>query len=343
MTSTESFDPDTPMSREWHWHPDLPIPVSGLFSWPPNPVRMLAWLAGSWLTLSTTTIWVGLAFAVWAWATPPLETMKTLSWDWILLIYVRNLVIMTIVAGGLHLYFYALRAQKDRRRFDGRAFKTGSKAFTFGDQVLDNAFWTLASGVTTWTLYEAAYYWLFANGFLPAVSWAENPVWFLALFVIIPIWSSMHFYWVHRALHWPPLYKSAHALHHRNVTIGPWSGISMHPVEHVPYFSSVLLNFAFAAHPVHLLFHLFVQALNPACSHCGYDGIVVKGTTRLKLGDFFHQLHHRNFECNYGTAEMPWDVWFGSFHDGTPEATKRLRQRHRGAKKTGTGSRARNA
>jgi sterol desaturase/sphingolipid hydroxylase (fatty acid hydroxylase superfamily) len=38
-------------------------------------------------------------------------------------------------------------------------------------------------------------------------------------------------------------------------------------------------------------------------------------------------LHHRYFECNYGTAEMPWDRWFGSFHDGSEAATKRIRAR----------------
>ena len=45
------------------------------------------------------------------------------------------------------------------------------------------------------------------------------------------------------------------------------------------------------------------------------------------MGTFFHQLHHRYFECNYGTAEMPWDRWFGSFHDGTAEGLKRVRAR----------------
>ena len=47
----------------------------------------------------------------------------------------------------------------------------------------------------------------------------------------------------------------------------------------------------------------------------------------IVLGDFFHQLHHRYFECNYGSEEIPLDRWFGSFHDGTREATARIRAR----------------
>jgi sterol desaturase/sphingolipid hydroxylase (fatty acid hydroxylase superfamily) len=45
------------------------------------------------------------------------------------------------------------------------------------------------------------------------------------------------------------------------------------------------------------------------------------------MGDFFHQLHHRYFECNYGTVEMPWDRWFGSFHDGSDQGTQETRER----------------
>ena len=342
MTTKETHDSSVAMSSEWYWHPKLPISVSGVFAWPPNPAKIIAWLAKSWLTLSPTTLWVVLACVVWIWASPSTDTMKTLSWDWVGFVYIRNLVIMTAVAGGLHVYFYILRPQQDRRRFDGRPFKTSEKKFLFSNQVRDNMFWTLVSGVTIWTIYEVAYFWLYANGYLPRLTWSENPVWFVALFLIIPIWSSMHFYWIHRALHWQPIYKAAHALHHKNITIGPWTGISMHPLEHIPYFSSVLLNFICAAHPIHMLFHLYLQALNPACSHCGYDGIVVKGETRLSLGDFFHQLHHRYFACNYGTSEMPWDVWFGSFHDGTPEATQHMRDRQRLARKSAAQPKARN-
>ncbi|MEQ9487986.1 MAG: sterol desaturase family protein [Alphaproteobacteria bacterium] len=330
MTSnSQSKDTDAPMSRDWYWHPDLPIQTSGVFSWPPNPVRMIAWIGKSWLTLSTTTVWIVLALAAWQWATPALSDMKTLSWDWVAFLYVRNLIIMTAVAGGLHLYFYTLGKQGMRRKFDKRGLAPKNRTFTFNNQIIDNMFWTLASGVTIWTVYEVAYYWLLANAYLPMTAFADNPIWFVALFVIIPIWASMHFYWVHRFLHWPPMYRLAHALHHRNVSIGPWTGISMHPVEHALYFSSAAIHFVVASHPLHMIFHLFLEALNPACSHSGYDGVEVGGKTRLKLGDFFHQLHHRHFECNYGTAEMPWDKWFGSFHDGSPEASVRIKERRR--------------
>jgi lathosterol oxidase len=57
--------------------------------------------------------------------------------------------------------------------------------------------------------------------------------------------------------------------------------------------------------------------------------MVVKDKNRVKLGTFHHQMHHRYFECNYGSLELPWDKWFGSFHDGTVESDAKNRERRK--------------
>jgi len=66
--------------------------------------------------------------------------------------------------------------------------------------------------------------------------------------------------------------------------------------------------------------------LATATSHAGFENLVLGDKAHLKVGSFHHQLHHRYFECNYGNAEMPWDNWFGSYHDGSHEATERVRE-----------------
>ena len=205
----------------------------------------------------------------------------------------------------------------------------------FGNQVWDNMFWTLGSGVGFWTAWEFLYWWALANGHAPGMNFSDNPVWFFAMFLIVVVWNSGHFYFVHRWMHYPKIYPIVHALHHRNINVGPWSGISMHPLEHLPYFSTIAIHFVLASHPIHVIFHMLIQGLSPAPSHSGYEG-VWRGDRRLLVtGDFFHQLHHRFFECNYGTYIMPWDRWFGSFHDGTEEATEMFRERQRQMAKGG--------
>lgn len=59
----------------------------------------------------------------------------------------------------------------------------------------------------------------------------------------------------------------------------------------------------------------------------GYEDLLIRDKRRLALGAFYHQLHHRYYECNYGNQEMPWDRWFDTFHDGSETATLDTRAR----------------
>ena len=139
---------------------------------------------------------------------------------------------------------------------------------------------------------------------------------------------------VHRLIHWPPLYRRVHSLHHRNTNVGPWSGMSMHPLEHLIYLSTVLLHFVVPANPLLLIFHLQYFTLSAATTHTGYEGITWRGRLLLRLGTFHHQLHHRYFECNYGGLEIPWDRWIGTFYDGSDASQRQfleLRRRRAGA------------
>lgn len=156
-----------------------------------------------------------------------------------------------VVAGSLHLWFYTFSSQGKKLKYDQRPLMMNCRQFTLGGQIRGNMFWTLGTGVFIWTLYEVILFWALANGYMPMLTWAANPVWFVAIFFLVPIWESLYFYCIHRAIHFPFFYK------------------------HV------------------------------------------------------HYLHHRYFECNYGSLEIPWDKWFGSFHDGTVQANESMRERHK--------------
>ena len=172
------------------------------------------------------------------------------------------------------------------------------------------------------------YFFTAANGWVPTLdSFGASPVWFILFFFVIRFWQSFHFYWIHRLIHAPYLFKKIHHVHHRNVNTGPWSGLSMHPLELLLYFSGILIHFVLPSHPVHVIFHMFALSLGALYSHSGFEKLLFWNRETIKAWSFHHQLHHRYFECNYGSEEMPLDRWFGSFHDGTPDATQRIRAR----------------
>ena len=311
---------------KWNHHPGE-VRLNPLFQWPPRPLAIVKWYSAYWLAITTTTLTVVFAVFFFFAFLPPLEAMQSWHWSWVLRVYLANLIPHCLCAGLLHMWLYKWRAQEKRFKFDPRDQATDNGTFTFRNQIHDNMFWTIASGITLWTAFQAPVYWAMANGYAPAFLFPENPVWFVLMFPFLVIWSSFHFYWVHRLLHVPFFYKRAHALHHRNINVGPWSGISMHPLEHLLFYTNFLIHFVVPSHPIHVLFHGYMQSVHPIFSHSGFDQLVVRDKERAKIGDFFHQLHHRYFECNYGTVEMPWDRWFGSFHDGSEAATTNTRAR----------------
>ena len=171
--------------------------------------------------------------------------------------------------------------------------------------------------------------WAYANGMLPYLDPRQQPLLFAAWLCAIQLWRLFHFYWVHRLLHWPPLYRAGHYLHHRNINVGPWSGLAMHPLEHVLYFSCMLIHWVVPSHPIHMIFNGQHAAFTPAQGHVGFEKLLLKGNAGVAAGSYFHQLHHRYFECNYGEPDIPFDHWFGTSHDGSPEAHASMREKRR--------------
>ncbi len=187
----------------WAHTPPLPIDTSPYFRWPIDFPAYLKWLKRSWLPVTERLLFLGLACLCWFYFTPHLVPGSSFEAGWIAQIWGKNFVLMTLIAGSLHLYLYRWRKQADRLKFDrGMANKNGTR-FTFNNQVHDNIFWSLVSGVTMWTAYESLLLWAHANGVGYQLAWPDNPYLFIGLFFVIPLWNSFWFFCIHRALHWP--------------------------------------------------------------------------------------------------------------------------------------------
>jgi sterol desaturase/sphingolipid hydroxylase (fatty acid hydroxylase superfamily) len=314
--------------RRGDWQPPELIKAPPLFVWPIRPLAFLKWFFG-WqgYLFPWNVTYAAIAVATWVFLTPDLATMKTFEVGWVAIIFARNLALIFVVVGAWHLRLYVQRAQGRKFKYNGHWLAKKNPIFRFGNQVLDNIFWTVISAVPIWTAYEVLTLWAMANGYIPYVDFETYPVYCIGLLLLIPLFREVHFYLVHRLIHWPPLYRTVHHLHHKNANPGPWSGLAMHPVEHLLYFSGVLVHWIVPSHPIHVIFHLQHLAFAPAQGHSGFERVLLKDNFGIKTGDYFHYLHHKYFECNYGNDLMPLDEWFGTFHDGSKEAEERMNER----------------
>lgn len=179
------------------------------------------------------------------------------------------------------------------------------------DKVIHNIFWT-TSGITIWTAFENVICYLWATGRLSYITDATSfgSLWGRLAFLLalggVPLWRSLHFYFAHRFIHMDDMYKQVHSLHHRNTDVEPFSGLCMHPVEHLYYFACILPSLVFYCSPFAFLWNGVHLLLSPGASHSGYEDHF--------QSDAFHYIHHRYFECNYaGTDAAFLDIWFGTF------------------------------
>ncbi|HTW28196.1 MAG TPA: sterol desaturase family protein [Acetobacteraceae bacterium] len=318
-----------PGERAADWIPPEPIPTPPVFVWPPRPRAFLRFLFGfPGYLWPWNLLYVAIALPTWLWLTPDLARMKSFAPGWIAFLLARNLALLTLVISAWHVPLYVRRVQGTRFKYRARWLAQDNAAFLFRNQLRDNVFWTLASGVPIWTAYEALTYWAQANGLIPTMNWKTQPLFGVALMLFIPLFREVHFYLIHRLIHWPPLYRAVHSLHHANVNPGPWSGLSMHPVEHLLYFSGVLLHWIVPSSPLHVIYHLQHLAFAPSQGHSGFGRVALGADATVPNDHYFHYLHHKYFEVNYGgDGTVPLDRWFGTFHDGSAAAEAAMNRR----------------
>ena len=313
----------------WNYSPELPLEFAPILVRPVRLAPLAAHMIRAWRPWSVRFWMLMIAVATWHFATPSLTTTEHLAVGWIGFLLIRNLVFTLVATGGLHLWLYRFRRQGDLTRYDARPLGRNKRIFLFNDQVKDNMFLTMASAVPIWTAVEAAMLWAYANGAAPSISWSGDTVWFIVLIALVPAWSSFYFSVTHWLLHRGPMYRHVHSWHHKNVNLGPWSGLAMHPVEHGVLFADALLFLVLPAHPVHFLFALAHHAIGAAYSHTGYHVLKGPGGRSFAFGDFFHHLHHRFVDSNYGALNTPLDLTLDSFHDGTPDGERHHAERRK--------------
>ncbi len=301
-----------------YWKPPYPARYAPLFEWPPKPKTLLTWIFGfPGLLWPFNTFIFLLSLVTVTYLQPAIATCKNLEWGWIGWMLLRNLILMVVIYGGMHLAYYRLKLFGKERKYNPSFQEEPKRQFLFRKQVPDNAFRCLVFGLPIWTAYEVLYVWAAANGRVPYLSFRDHPFGFVGLYFLILLIREIHFYFIHRLIHWGPLFKYVHSVHHLNPNPGPWSGLAMHPVEHLLYFSGVLIHFIIPSNPVHFFFHIQHLAIGPVTGHLGFETPQVNG--KPVSSDYFHYLHHKYVTCNFGMDMVPFDKWLGYYFDGVGE------------------------
>jgi sterol desaturase/sphingolipid hydroxylase (fatty acid hydroxylase superfamily) len=307
--------------------PSARLELAPFWTRPPQVAKVLAWIPGYFWPWNA--FHMASALAYWRFVVPDVETMRTMSWGWALRLYAANAAAIFILYGAVELAYYVKRKQGARFKFNAKfPADNPSDVFWFKSQNVDNALRTYLISIPLWTLVEVLMLWAFANGYAPWVSWSQHPLYLAALVLLAPAIHEVHFFFIHRAIHWGPLYRWVHSIHHNSVNPSPWSSLSMHPIEAFLYHAVALWHLVIPSNPVGALFQLHIAGFGAINGHIGFDKLELTEDRTLDSHAWAHYLHHKYFEVNYGgDGLVPLDKWFGTWHDGSKEGQAQMEDR----------------
>lgn len=152
--------------------------------------------------------------------------------------------------------------------------------------------------------------------------------WFWGSIVCTIFLHDAYFYWTHRLMHHPRLFKLFHRVHHLSTNPTPWASYAFSPLEAVVQASIFPLAVTIMpVHPLAFLIFMFWQISFNVLGHTGYE-FHPPGLMKSRLRCFlntptYHVLHHEKIRGNYGLYFNLWDWLMGTNH---PDSETRFQE-----------------
>ena len=168
-------------------------------------------------------------------------------------------------------------------------------------------------GLTIWTGTELGLLRFYEDP--AALGWT----WFVISVVLLIVLHDAWFYWTHRLIHDPRLFRRFHLTHHKSVVPTPFTSYAFDTREAL--INGIFLPIIGALMPISYLAMFIFMAhmmLRNAIGHCGYELFPRNGESR-PLFDWMttvthHDLHHAEARWNYGLYFTFWDRLMGTEH-----------------------------
>ena len=213
-----------------------------------------------------------------------------------------------LVSGIFYSVFYIWFPEKwGKRKIGTREYKPGQ----FRKEVI----WSLITAVS-FSVTAALTVWLWQQGYTQVYTDIHAyPLWWLPLSLLISMLiDETYYYWLHRLLHLPGMFKKIHRIHHLSSVASPWTAFAFHPVEGLLLGIILPLTLMIVPmHPVVILIQLVMMTFSSVISHLDIE-IFPRQFHKHPIGKWLigathHSLHHRQFKYNYGLYLTCWDKW----------------------------------
>lgn len=170
--------------------------------------------------------------------------------------------------------------------------------------------WSLLSSVVFGT-FGGFSFWAYQQGWTKIYDQVSSySIWYLFLSTpILLILYETYYYWLHRWMHLPSIYRIVHKVHHQSTEPTVFTSFSFHPLEAI--LQAVFFPIVIFVIPLHysvLIAVLLFMTLSAVINHSGME-IFYHRFQKYFIGSTHHHLHHVQFRTNFGLYFTWWDKW----------------------------------
>lgn len=143
-------------------------------------------------------------------------------------------------------------------------------------------------------------------------------LWYLGFsFIAILILQDTYFYFTHRLVHHPWLFKWFHYGHHHLEELTPWRSFAFDPPEAViQALFLVGIVFVIPLHFITLISLSMTMTVWAVVNHLGFNlfpaTLLVRWFGKWFIGPLHHSTHHRKYTVHYGLYFTFWDSLLGT-------------------------------
>lgn len=227
--------------------------------------------------------------------------------------YSIDLTRYLFVAGAAYLIFWRWGRQRFRHLLIQGAYPRV-------ESLVHDVRWSMST-VLIFSLFGVAVYFAGRAGLLRR--YAEIAEygwrWFFATVVLLIVLQDTYFYWTHRAMHHPRLYRFFHRVHHMSTNPSPWTAYAFAPAEAIVHALFVPLVWLFVPmHEAAVFVFLAFMIVRNVHGHLSME-LYPSGFVRSRLWGVHttpthHALHHKHFRYNFGLYFTFWDRLMGTTH-----------------------------
>lgn len=210
-----------------------------------------------------------------------------------------------LVAGIFYFIFYKWFPHRfEARKINKRKYKKDQFSKEIKWSIISSLIFSVTAAFTV-VMWQKGYTKVYENANLYGF-------WYLPVSLLTYMFlQETYYYWIHRWMHVPSVYKIVHKIHHDSKIASPFTAFSFHPIEAL--LQAIFLPLLLLLVPIHyyvIIVLLVIMSVSSVVNHLDIDIYPSNPNhfvNKYIIGGKHHARHHKYFKYNFGLYFTFWD------------------------------------